>query len=154
MCGSGENTLHDLWVAANNFPGVKVHQSEWSDELAKSAALNSHLCCTKHRGGHHNWDRRFQALVATGLAKTFGEINSESWKRQEDNNPVELWTEAFRAWKQSKGHWGVASKRHALFGAALEKSSQGLWYMTIVVAGEALPDLPDETNIDPEYKVW
>jgi hypothetical protein len=44
--------------------------------------------------------------------------------------------------------------RHALFGAAIEKSSQGLWYMTLVVAGEALPDLPDETIIIPDYKVW
>jgi len=152
--GDGENTCHDLRVAASAFEGVQVHLSQWSKVLAESAERNSRMCATKFRGGHHLWDKRFQELVETGLAKSFGEINSESWKRQEHETPVELWTEAFRAWRQSKGHWGVASKCWPLFGAAIRKSTQGLWYMTIVVAGEPItPPEPGWYN-SPEYKLW
>jgi len=157
--GNGENTLHDLMVAGNAYEGANVHRSQWSPALAVSAQYNSDRCCYLHRGGHHLWDKRFQELVTTGLANTFGEINSEAWKRQENCNPVELWTEAFRCWSHSKGHWQVASKVHKWFGAGLAKSDRGIWYMTIVAAGNPIPapeptPLPDETIIVPEYKVW
>lgn len=149
-----ENTLHDLLVAGRAFEGAQVHLSQWSPALAVSAQANSNRCCYLHRGGHHNWDARFQELVATGLAKSFGEINAESWKRQEGCNPVELWTEAFRCWKQSKGHWGVASKCFKWFGAGLAKSSRGIWFMTIVVAGTPItPPTPVPDSV-PDYKVW
>lgn len=149
--GNGENTLGDLFIAATNFPGVKVHESGWSPTLASSARENSLRCAELGRGGHHDWDRRFKSLVKTKLGYVYAEINAESWKWQERNNPVELWTEAFKCWKQSPGHWGVASERHKLFGAGLEKSKKGIWYMTIVIADGGFTP---EAATEPEYKIW
>lgn len=145
---NGSNTLEALLEAANSFPGAQVHHSTWSSALGASAQANSEQCCFLQRGGHHNWGDRFQALVGSGLAKSFGEINAESWKRQENCTPVELWLEAFRCWKQSKGHWSMASKRYHWFGSGIAKSSRGIYYMTIIAGGDAVaPTVPD-------YKVF
>lgn len=148
--GGGENTLHDLSVAANAFEGVQVHKSQWSGVLADSAEENSKLCARFGRGGHHQWTKRFNALVDTGIAHTFAEINAESWKSQENNNPVQLWTEAFKCWRQSPGHWSVASVTHKMFGASLARSKGGIWYMTIVVADGGDP-VPVENK---DYRLW
>jgi hypothetical protein len=153
--GNGEWLYHDVRIAGQNFPGAHVHESIWSDLLAESAQANSKRCAYLGRGGHHNWDDRFQELIKTGLANTFSEINAESWKRQEGNNPTELFEEAFRCWRQSGGHWQVASRQYILFGAGLAKSSRGIWYMSVVTAGKPLENpVPATINSYPEYKVW
>jgi hypothetical protein len=145
------NVLDDLLAAAKDFPGVRVHESIWSPILAASALANSALCCDLHRGGHHKWSERSQKLHGQGLATCFGEINAESWKHQENDTPADLWAEAFRCWKQSRAHWFVAKEPHKLFGAAIAKSSQGIFYMTIVVADGGGPL---ETAAAIDYKLW
>jgi hypothetical protein len=44
--------------------------------------------------------------------------------------------EMWDAWRQSRGHWAVASKRHDWFGAGMAKSKRGVWYATIITVDE------------------
>lgn len=151
--GNGENDYNDLMLAAAAFEGVNVHESAWSQALADSADWNSRRCASLEEGGHHNWDRRFRDLGGGIKGASFSEINAVSWKHQEKDNPVMLWTEAFKCWKKSKGHWQVASKKFSLFGAGLAKSKRGLWYMTIVVDTSDQPK-PYVVIPMPEYRIY
>lgn len=145
----------DVVAAGNDFPGAKVHLSAWSEPLAQSARANSNMCASLDRGGHHKWDRRFRDLVALRLALTFAEINAQSWERQRNDAPVDLWLEAFKCWKHSPGHWLVASKQYDLFGAALNQSQSGIWFMTIVVGGTPVAPAPvPEPRRRFRWKLW
>lgn len=142
----------DVVKAGNDFPGANVHKSGWSEALAQSARANSNMCASLDRGGHHKWDKRFRDLINTKLATTFAEINAQSWERQRDSTPVELWLEAFKCWKHSPGHWSVASKQYPLFGAALNQSRSGVWFMTIVVGGR--PETAPAPAPEPRRRRW
>jgi uncharacterized protein YkwD len=84
--------------------------------------------------GHQLFAERVAELRKTMGNSTFAEIAAESWAEQKDDSPRALGDELFKCWKQSPGHWSVASKKHVFFGADMAMGSNGVWYGCILVA--------------------
>jgi hypothetical protein len=62
------------------------------------------------------------------------EIACESWPEQASSPMPDLAQEMFKCWQESPGHWAIASKPHACYGADMIQGLDGIWYATILVA--------------------
>jgi hypothetical protein len=81
--------------------------------------------------GHQNFQQRFERVRSeTGMMAT--EICAESWSWEKDADPKVVGQSMFKAWRQSPGHWSVASKKHRAFGAGIACGRNGIWYATIL----------------------
>ncbi len=101
--------------------------------LDEAAMVSAQLQASRNQQGHHNWERRWRQLTATSGYPTIVEICAESWPEQRDADDEALWTEAFNCWRQSPGHWKVASGRWDAYGRARAQGSNGVWYFAIIV---------------------
>ena len=100
-------------------------------EAQKQAQLQASLDVQ----GHQQWSRRYQHLQQRfGFEYTFNEICAETWGRQANLPPRLLCDEFFFCWRQSEGHWRIASWRHTFYGCGMAQGLSGRWYGCIIVA--------------------
>jgi hypothetical protein len=96
------------------------------------ASRHANYQALHNQQGHQLFELRVNELYSTLGQYKYAEIAAESWLWQVDATMLELGTEMFKCWRQSPGHWGVASKKHKYFGADMAKGSKGLWYACII----------------------
>jgi hypothetical protein len=111
-----------------------VMDSTWDPGLQLAAAYSARLQAAALRQGHHQWDQRRAELLRMTGANDVAEICAESWPEQADAGSEALWTEMFRCWRQSPGHWSVAGRKHRLYGAGMERGENGVWYAALLAA--------------------
>jgi hypothetical protein len=128
------DTQTGLIEAGKVFPGAHVCESELHPALQAMATRHAQYQASHNQQGHQLFDSRVAELRKTMTNQSFAEIAAESWARQKDDSKLALGTEMFTCWKQSPGHWSVASKKHQFFGADMAMSSSGIWYACIIVA--------------------
>ncbi len=121
-------------VAGRTFPGAHIVESPVSDELCRFAQEAAQLQAERCMQGHLEWDRRKYEIEAV-VGGNVEEIAAESWPEQSDAAPQELAYEAFHCWRQSPGHWAVASVPHRLFGFGMAQGRNNIWYFT-ALAGD------------------
>ncbi len=85
------------------------------------------------RQSHDNFDRRYRAARKATGCREIAEICAESWPRQRNDPPKKLWAEFVRCWKQSPGHWAVASKKHKYVGWCAALGKNGVFYCCVIV---------------------
>ena len=83
---------------------------------------------------HQGFGRRASEIRDALGVREVAEICAESWERQRDDTPEQLWVEFVKCWKQSPGHWKTASVKHKWIGAAMARGKNGIWYGCIVAA--------------------
>ena len=127
------NTSEGLIEAGLQFPGANVCKSEPHPLLMELATKHAEYQARVRTQGHQNFNKRSQEIMNAGLGRETAEICAESWKRQENDSMFDLGWEMFKCWKESPGHWSVASKQHRYFGADMAKGSNGVWYSCIIV---------------------
>lgn len=127
-------TQSGLIEAGKNFAGAHVCESEWHTALAAMATRHALYQASHNQQGHQLFDSRVAELRKTMSNSSFAEIAAESWGRQKDESKLVLGEEFFKCWRASKGHWSVASKKHAFFGGDMAMSASGIWYACIIVA--------------------
>ena len=119
--------------AGNEYPGVQVCLSEPHQRLMELAQDQADYMARKQKQGHQNFQSRYNIInKELGLSAT--EICAESWSWQKNETYLELGIEMFRCWKQSPGHWSVASKKHKYFGCGMAQGKNGVWYACIITA--------------------
>ncbi len=123
-----------LIEAGKVFPGANVCKSELNPILQEMATRHAKYQASHNKQGHQLFDQRVKELTKTLGKYKYAEIAAESWKRQANAPMSELGKEMFESWKQSSGHWKVASTSHKYFGADMAKGSNGIWYACILVA--------------------
>lgn len=123
-------SIKPIILAGNSFPGARVHLSVPRDDLIAAAQAHADYMASVCKQGHQYWEVRSARLPYPRLQ----EICAESWEWQAKSTETELWYEAFKCWKQSPGHWSVASKEHKYFGYGLAKGRNDIWYMCIIAA--------------------
>ena len=96
---------------------------------------SDHACHQAQTGrqGHQGFSQR-AATIARKLGLSAAEICAESWPEQRNDSMLALGWEMFKCWRQSPGHWSVASRQHKYWGGAMRLSPNGIWYATIIVA--------------------
>jgi len=94
----------------------------------------AHIGSQSYRGrGHFGWTGRHAAILRV-LGMDGDEITAESWPWEGDAPMSQIARGMFDAWRQSPGHWRIASRPHRRFGDGLAKSRRGIWYACIIVA--------------------
>lgn len=126
------DTVRGLSEAGRAFPGARVCESDPIPLLQELATGQARYQAGVRRQGHQDFDRRY-ARVRSELGLSAAEICAESWSWQTDLSPRRLGDEMFKCWRQSPGHWAVASRVHKGYGADMAKGSNGVWYATILV---------------------
>lgn len=128
-----QNADSQLVIDAGRRIGVASLATGKLDQTLQAAA-ESHAAymarvCVQ---GHQFWDERCQQLVQRmPHCRGFQEIAAESWDR---NTREESGPEMFNSWRQSPGHWSVANGRCDLWGYAMAKGRNGIWYGCGIVA--------------------
>jgi len=127
-------TQMGLIDAGRIFPGVHVCESALNSILMEMATRHALYQADKNTQGHQLFDQRVKELFKTLGQYAYAEICAESWKWQENESMMVLGQEMYKCWRQSTGHWSVASEKHVYFGADMAKSKKGIWYACIIVA--------------------
>lgn len=122
-----------IQLAGDGFPGAMVHRSEKNDYLMSLAKQHADSMARRQHQDHNDFTERANAVFGK-LGMSASEICAESWKWQVNDTPELLWIEAFKCWKQSPGHWKVASKEHRAYGYAMAKGRNDVWYFCIIVS--------------------
>jgi hypothetical protein len=123
-----------LIEAGQNFAGAHVWESYSHPVLMAMATRHAQYQASRNTQGHQLFSERVAELQKTMTERAFAEICAESWKEQKNDTKRALGDEFFKCWKQSPGHWSVASKKHKFFGADMALGSNGIWYGCIIVA--------------------
>jgi hypothetical protein len=126
-------TSKGLIEAGKVYPGANVCKSEMHPFLMKLAKDQANYQASICVQGHQNFSSRFSAVQQAGLGHA-AEICAESWPWQVNDSMLDLGYEMFKCWRQSPGHWSVASKQHRYFGADIAKGKNGIWYACIIVS--------------------
>ena len=113
---------------------AKVIESTPNEYLCEAAQIHSEYQAYYGKQGHQNFDYRYKAYREALGDYAIAEICAESWEWQANDDEEKLWLEAFHCWKQSPGHWQVASKKHKMFGFGKAQGKNKIWYYTIIVA--------------------
>ena len=96
--------------------------------LAGEAESHSRHQANIDTQGHHDWDRRFQAINARLPAGHVAyEVCAESWPGQ---SLVEAAEECVDSWRQSSGHWRQVSTQAEYYGYDMSRGAGGVWYAT------------------------
>lgn len=128
-------TQEPIQVAGDGFPGAMVHRSDRNEYLMSLAKQHAESMARRQHQDHNDFTDRAN-LVWKDLGMIASEICAESWKWQVNDTPELLWSEAFKCWKQSPGHWSVASKQHKAYGYAMAKGRNDVWYFCIIVGNQ------------------
>jgi len=123
-----------LIEAGKNFVGAHVCESTLHPSLMMMATRHALYQAAHKQQGHQLFDSRVAELRKTVNSTSFAEIAAESWKEQKSDSKRALGDEMFKCWRQSSGHWSVASKKHTFFGGDMAMDSNGVWYACIIVA--------------------
>jgi hypothetical protein len=83
--------------------------------------------------GHQNFQQRWDTIRSI-LGVNASEIAAETWDRQKDDSLEAVADEMFRCWRQSPGHWRVASVKHTYFGGDMAQGEDGIWYSCMIGA--------------------
>ncbi len=114
-------------------PALESPRHEALDRLAQQHA---NYMARVQVQGHQGFDGRFHAARRATGCSSVAEICAESWRRQKDDTPGQLWAEFVRCWRQSPGHWAVARKRHKFIGVGMAQGRNGVFYGCVIVAGD------------------
>jgi uncharacterized protein YkwD len=120
--------------AGQKFEGANVCFSTPYPLMMDLATSHSINMAKQRKQSHDGFIQRY--AIMKGEIKDcndFAEICAESWDRQANDTMLELGEEMFRCWKQSEGHWKVASMKHKYFGCNMKKGKNGIYYCCIIV---------------------
>ncbi len=115
--------------------GVKsLRTGQWNRVLQAAAQEHAAYQARVQVQEHQGWSRRV-IEIANKLPeyKGFAEICAESWP---ENSRDEAATELFYSWERSPGHWSVANGRCDIWGYAMAKGRNGIWYGCGIVGFE------------------
>ncbi len=89
--------------------------------------------------GHHQWERRFQELLAQLPGDLLPyEVCAESWP---DETLIEAAHECVDSWRQSSGHWLRVAAQTRYFAYDMKRGDNGIWYATGILAIDRTEDL-------------
>ena len=111
-----------------------VFESPWDNRIFAAAQKHAQYMADARRQGHQGWEQRWQQLTKDTGYKDIREICAETWPEQALLPESARWDEAVHCWQQSPGHWSVAKRKWAAYGAAMAKGRDGVWYCCIIVA--------------------
>lgn len=98
------------------------------------AEVHARSMATRQHQDHNGWDHRFQDIYRTlPNMKEASEICAESWP---DETMEEAAAGCWKDWKQSPGHWRTANGKPDLYGVAMARGKNGIWYICIIAVWE------------------
>jgi hypothetical protein len=122
-----------LVAAGRVFPGARVFEGQPDPQLQAFAREHAEYQARTQQQGHQRWETRFHAISKAMGNRPPTEICAESWPWEKDAAPETVGRSMFQAWRQSPGHWRVASTPSLQYGAAMARGRNGIWYATIIV---------------------
>lgn len=115
-----------LIEAGKNLGVQSVKTGKYNDvvqeEAQQYADYMARIC---RQDGHGGWNNRMNRLIRRFPGHRFQEITAESWSWQ-DNKTSSF--EMYKCWRQSSGHWFVANGRADIYGYAMCKGRNKVFY--------------------------
>lgn len=120
-------TPNQLLIQVGRRRGVlSIKTGVWNATLQSMAQRHAKYQARVQKQGHQNFDERYQELVrALPGYKGFQEIANESWPGQNQEDAAE---EMYISWRKSPGHWSVCNGKCAIWGYAMSRGANGIWY--------------------------
>ena len=126
-------TIQALYDAGIAFPGVRCLSGTQDPMIQQLATDAAQLQALRERCGHWDFDARFMQ-IQQDLSMLASEIAAMSWPEQKDLVMRALGDEMWKCWRESPGHWAIASKPHARYGLDMVQAKNGIWFATVLVA--------------------
>ena len=112
--------------AAKKVPVKSVTTGEYHEKLQEIAQEYAEQMAAQCRqDGHAGWDRRTSRLRSRLPQYTYQEITAESWSWQDNRASSH---EMFHCWRQSPGHWSVANGPANVYGYAMARGRNKIFY--------------------------
>jgi len=127
-------TARALLEAGRAF-GAEAAESEVHPLLQELAAEHAAYQASRRRQGHQRFGARFARVTKELGQVRCAEIVAESWPWLKDAELAAVGEDMYKSWRQSRGHWLVAKKRHQFIGAEMAKGSNGIWYACLIAVG-------------------
>lgn len=131
-----DDAAQGLIDAGKVFDGARVCESKTHPELMKMAQEHAQYQADRGVPGHQNWGQRFRVLRQRVPGHRFAEICAESWPWEKNDSMKLVGKSMFESWRQSPGHWRVASRKHDIYGAGMALGENGIWYSCIIVGDD------------------
>lgn len=123
------------------FDGAACARSEVHPLLQSLSVSHASYMARACRGGHQRFNQRFAAVLKRfGYSARCSEIAARSWRRQANDPLSVVAAEMFTSWRQSPGHWSVASVRHDAIGCEMAQGRNGVWYAALIAVDETTED--------------
>ena len=117
------------------FPGVRCFDGQRAPPLDVCAINGARLCVERRRLNHWDWAYRKAACEAQLPGVNIEEIAGMTWRDKMGEKLSEAGASIFASFRQSSGHWRIASRRWRLYGLGMERDGD-TWYGVIVVGDD------------------
>lgn len=113
---------------------VKCFEGKEHATLKQAAREHAVWMARNQTQGHQGWDRR-KASIQRDVKINVEEVCAESWA---DQSPKAAANEMFHSWYATRiypnqGHWGAINRKAKIYGFAMARGSNGVWYACGIV---------------------
>jgi len=113
---------------------VRCFDGERNELMQGLAQRHAADMAARRKQDHRGFSARFQA-IQHALHISAAEICAESWDRQKDDSLDKIATEMYDCWRQSPGHWKIATTPAQFYGASMAQGKNGIWYACVIAGG-------------------
>lgn len=121
-----------LLQSGMQFPGANAAHGPLDAYLMAEAQAAAETQARLQRQGHHDWNARYQRYAARYGTSLVSEIAAETWRDRPGETILDSGQQIWESWRQSPGHWKVASQRHSAVGAGMARGTNGVYYAAII----------------------
>jgi len=123
-----------LIEAGLRFEGAHICESQPHPLLMQLCSSHTQYMVDYKQLGHQNFQERWDTINRI-LGVSAAEIAAQTWDRQRNDTLEAVADEMFKCWRQSTGHWRIASVKHKFFGGDMcQNEENGIWYSCMIGA--------------------
>jgi hypothetical protein len=123
-------TANEQLIYEGKLLGVLSLDGTNDEILQRAAKEHADFQATAGVQGHQYWASRMAKLHLLLPSYKFVEVANESWPGQSKEDAAR---EMYKSWRQSEGHWSVVDGKCKIWGMAMAKGANGIWYACEIV---------------------
>jgi uncharacterized protein YkwD len=125
-----------LFEIGLTYKAAKICLAESHILLAQLSTDHCQYMADHNQLGHQNFKERYN-ICREKLGLNCAEIAAMSWKSAYIDNPqdeflLSIAHQMWDSWRQSRGHWNIATAEWKFVGGDMTQAKDGTWYASIL----------------------